>query len=732
MNNRAPRQGKEEKMPPHRVKLRDIAEALGVSLATVSLALRDHTRISDAMRERVRKKAEEMGYVPDPRMAALASYRKDSKAKPNPVTLAWLNPSANPESLYRFKEFALYREGASEAASRLGFHLEEFVLTGGVTPRSFVDDLKARCIEGILVTPHPDSVFDLSEIPASDFTIVRLGLALDKPMYHSITANHEGNGELAFRKVREKGYERIGFVTEQQIRLPFGAGVYWEQKECPKSQKVPLLLYPSADESEQLALLSGWIDKEQPDAIITDLPQIVAMLAQLGIRVPEDIALATTSIHDTPINAGIEQHSQEVGRLALLTLVSLLNEADRGRDSIQKQTVVQGEWVDGSMLPSRIPEKQGSAEKHSPERTQPKAVKRRDVPAKRVTMRDIAREVGVTHVTVSLALRNHPRISESMRTRIRSKAESMGYVSDPMLAAMQNVCRAESEKNIQSELAWFNVWKDPEKLYSYHEFEQYWKGAQESVRRYGFHLEEYVVKDYSPQRLDRILKTRNIRGILVPPIPQPSIIDLKSFPWCDYTTVRYGTNNDVPTPFSIASDQEANGEIALNQAWQLGYRRIGFVGDHAVQRTFGAGFYWALRMLPRDSQLPLFFLPLADPAQYRKKLAAWIDKERPDAIITDNSELPQLLSDLGIRVPDDIALATTSIHDTPIDAGIDQHCSEIGRMGVVSLMSHLNSGRSGGCPIENQIRVEGEWTNGGMMPSRLSSDPVVPEIQGTP
>ncbi len=717
--------GKPEEQPPaQRVKLRDIADALGVSMAAVSLAMRDNTRISDAMRKRVREKAAQMGYEPDPRMAALARYRKDSRVKPATMTLAWLNPSTDPEELYRFEEFVLYWKGASEAAGRLGFRLEEFALAGGWTPRSFVAHLKERGIEGILVTPYAESVFDLSEIPASDFTIVRLGLALDKPTYHSITANHEGNGELAFRKVRAMGYERIGFVTEQKIRLPFGAGVYWEQKECPKSQRVPLLLYPSRDEAEQVALLAEWIEKERPDAVITDLPGIPEMLGKLGIRVPDDIALATTSVHDTPINAGIEQHSEEVGRLALLSLVSLMNEAGKGRDGVRTQTVVRGEWVDGSMLPPRIPV-EGHTGKWTPSvRSQPKPARRKPArrkpaPAERITLRDIAREVGVSHVTVSLALRNHPRISESMRSRIRNKAEAMGYVPDPMLAAMQNVCRAESEKNIQSELAWFNVWKDPEKLYFYHEFEQYWNGALESARRYGFHLEEYIVKDYSPQRLDRILKTRNVRGILVPPIPQPAIVDLRPFPWRDYIAVRYGTNNDVATPYSVASDQEANGEIALNQVWELGYRRIGFVGDHAVQRTFGAGFYWAMRTLPRESRLPLFFLPLADPARHRKKLAAWIIKEKPDAIITDNSELPQLLVDLGIRVPDDIALATTSIHDTPIDAGVDQHCREIGRMGVVSLMSHLNNGQLGGYQVESQIRVEGSWTDGSMMPSLL-------------
>ena len=41
----------------------------------------------------------------------------------------------------------------------------------------------------------------------------------------------------------------------------------------------------------------------------------------------------------------------------------------------------------------------------------------------RVPLRDIARELGVSHVTVSLALRNHPRISEATRSRVQLKAD---------------------------------------------------------------------------------------------------------------------------------------------------------------------------------------------------------------------------------------------------------------------------------------------------------------------
>ena len=43
-------------------KIKDVAEVLGVSQATVSLVLNNKPGISDETRQRVMKKAEELGY----------------------------------------------------------------------------------------------------------------------------------------------------------------------------------------------------------------------------------------------------------------------------------------------------------------------------------------------------------------------------------------------------------------------------------------------------------------------------------------------------------------------------------------------------------------------------------------------------------------------------------------------------------------------------------------------
>src|SRR5438874_7622879 len=98
--------------------------------------------------------------------------------------------------------------------------------------------------------------------------------------------------------------------------------------------------------------------------------------------------------------------------------------------------------------------------------------------ASRVTLKDIARAAGVSHVAVSLALRNHPRIGEATRERIQSMAREMGYQPNPMAAGLAQFKRDSKIKPIHSALAWLNVWPDPKKLRSYAEFDRYWLGAK--------------------------------------------------------------------------------------------------------------------------------------------------------------------------------------------------------------------------------------------------------------
>ena len=94
-----------------------------------------------------------------------------------------------------------------------------------------------------------------------------------------------------------------------------------------------------------------------------------------------------------------------------------------------------------------------------------------------------ARALNMSHVAVSLALRDSPRVSTARRAEVRAMAEKLGYRPDPMLASLVAYRQGKRSAGIRACLAWINQWKNPEELRAYKEFEQYWQGAAEAAER---------------------------------------------------------------------------------------------------------------------------------------------------------------------------------------------------------------------------------------------------------
>ncbi len=59
------------------------------------------------------------------------------------------------------------------------------------------------------------------------------------------------------------------------------------------------------------------------------------------------------SILDGGADTGIDQQPEEIGRVGLLVLTSLINDNARGVPRISREILVEGAWVDGSSLPRR-------------------------------------------------------------------------------------------------------------------------------------------------------------------------------------------------------------------------------------------------------------------------------------------------------------------------------------------------------------------------------------------
>ena len=337
---------------------------------------------------------------------------------------------------------------------------------------------------------------------------------------------------------------------------------------------------------------------------------------------------------------------------------------------------------------------------------------------RRVTLRDIAKSVGVSHVTVSLALRNSPKISELMRLKIQDVAREAGYRPDPMLSALAHYRQLRTATPVHAALAWLNFWEKPEKLRSFREFDNYWKGASAVANYCGYRLEEFPCCGMAPKRLEQILLTRNVRGILLPPRSESP--DWRDFNWNEFSVVRFG-NSAADLPFhSVTSDQVGVCTLAFNKIREKGYSRIGFVGQVQPSWRFSAGFLLAQSQLSGDLKIPPLDLPAINPSEDRKLLLAWLKKHQPDAIITVIAPLHEMLEAVGYRVPQNIGLAALSVLDGNADAGVNQNAEEIGRAAAEMLISMINNNHRGVPAIPRQLLAAGCWVDGSTLPQKVS------------
>lgn len=338
--------------PGSRVNLQVLSRAAKTSVSTVSRALHNNPEVSAETCERIQSLAREMGYEPNAMGAGLAHLKRTSRVRPVHASLAWLNWWPDPKELHGYPLFRGYWRGASVAASKFGYRLEEFPVNESTPPRRVQEILLARGIHGILLPPHGALGRNWREFDWSKFSVVRLGLTVAMD-FHTVTADAVANAMFAFRRIREKGYRRIGLVAMNvSEHYTCGAGFLWAQATSrQESSAIPPFLFSESTPSCQRSFQS-WLRTNKPDAILTDKKETAGMLKKAGYRVPEDIGYVVMCVPDCG-NAGIDQNAEEIGQVSVVVVVSLLNDQDRGLPPVPRSITVPGIWTDGPSLPDR-------------------------------------------------------------------------------------------------------------------------------------------------------------------------------------------------------------------------------------------------------------------------------------------------------------------------------------------------------------------------------------------
>jgi len=334
-----------------------------------------------------------------------------------------------------------------------------------------------------------------------------------------------------------------------------------------------------------------------------------------------------------------------------------------------------------------------------------------------VTMAQIAERLGVDQSTVSLSLRNSPRISASTRERVQKAAAEMGYRANPFVAALMRTRKKRSVQQDGTVVAWVSAWLEPETWMQVPTFKTYFEGAEERLREHGFRLEHFWLNRHSlsPTRLSSILWSRGISGIIVAPVPNENC-DV-SLEWERFSSVTIGRSVHSPQLDRVDSAHFDAISTAILRCHELGYKRIGLALEKKQMIRFE--YRWLASYLvncPTSDYVEPFSENIRSDQGF-KAFRSWFKRNTPEVIITlsrlDGENLREAFEKMKLKVPADAGIVILSCHslDDPY-SGIYQFPKLMGAQAAEILIRKMLFNEKGLPKNPLTLSINGTWNVG--------------------
>ena len=331
------------------VSMKDIARKCGVSVATVSKALNNQQDIGEETRERIRRTADEMGYLTNASARALKTKRT--------YNLGILFVDLQNSGLTH-EYFAATLNSFRIEAERCGYDITFINSNVGHRNTSFLQHARYRGVDGVAIICVEFQDPLVQELVYSDIPVVTLDHAFHN---RSAVLSDNVNGmETLVRYVHSRGHRRLAYihgdntaVTEnrltgfyracEELGIPtrdvcIGSCHYHEPISCYEATK-KLLALP-----------------ERPSCIFfsDDYSYIggVNAIREAGLRIPEDVSIVGYDGNDmakmvSPRLTTWAQNTDELGRLAASMLIRRI---ENPRTTVPEHIVVEGKLLPGESV----------------------------------------------------------------------------------------------------------------------------------------------------------------------------------------------------------------------------------------------------------------------------------------------------------------------------------------------------------------------------------------------
>ncbi len=307
--------------------MKDLAQELGVSIATVSRALRSSPEIGQDMQMKVKELAKRRNYRPNP---FAQSLRKEA-----PRVIGVVVP--NLVTHY----YAAVLDGIEDEARKAGYS----VISANTHEDTdieirAIDNFISLHVEGIIacLSQNTTDYSHFEEIANMGIPLVFFGRTCLTDRFSCVTANGDEAAFKATQHLIDTGSRRIAFIggpnhLDMVKRRKHGYLEALRENRIPIDRN--LVACEKIDYEWALETTTNLLQQaERPDAILAfnDIITFAAFTAikQQGLRIPEDVALIgfTDDVHAqyvTPRMSAIEDQSHLMGQTACQLLLKTIN-----------------------------------------------------------------------------------------------------------------------------------------------------------------------------------------------------------------------------------------------------------------------------------------------------------------------------------------------------------------------------------------------------------------------
>ena len=329
------------------VSMKDIAAACGVSVATVSKALNDHSDIGEETKQHIKEVARDMGYSPNALARALKTNRTYN------IGVLFVDEA---QSGLTHDYFSQVLDSFKRTVEDKGYDIT--FINKGRNRLSYLEHCRYRGFDGVMIACVDFFDPQVVELVRSNLPLVTIDHMFNNRI--SVMSDNVGGIQQLLEYIYSRGHRKIAYihgadsaVTRERLASFYhtaeklGLEVPDEYiKEAPYRDS-----WGTGERTKELLAL-----KNPPTCIMypDDFASLGGLnaIAELGLRVPEDISVVgydgiRISRHLSPKLTTLKQDTKSIGMKAAEKLISLI---EHPKSTIIEQIVIKGEVYEGGSV----------------------------------------------------------------------------------------------------------------------------------------------------------------------------------------------------------------------------------------------------------------------------------------------------------------------------------------------------------------------------------------------